>query len=337
MSSTVSVRVHYPAGAGRILLRAEPDWERDLEPVAEDPAGGTFDFELPVAGAHAYFKPVLRRDGELHWAQGPDSLALASGRRSRSVWPHFLADSSCSVCNVHELESAEGARHAVRVFYPPGYAENTLKRYPVLYMQDGQNLFFPGEAFGGHHWRIAETLGLLDSMNLVRKVIVVGVYPHDRMHDYTAPGYEDYGRFVVERLKPWVDRRYRTLTGPSDTAVMGSSLGGVASFHLAWSHPGVFGMAAAMSATFGYRDDLAERVDREPKRRVRFYLDSGWPRDNYEVTRDLRNRLDRGGWVEGRDYLYFAWPEARHDERAWATRVHVPFQFFFGRVGAAAG
>lgn len=337
MESTVSIRVRYPAGAGQIRLRAEPDWERDLEPVAEDPAVGSFDFELPLAGAFAYYKPVLRRDGELHWAQGPDFLALASGRRARSIWPHFLADGSCSVCNVHELESAEGARYSVRVFYPPGYAENTVKRYPVLYMQDGQNLFFPDEAFGGHHWRIAETLGLLDSMNLIRKVIVVGVYPHDRMRDYTAPGYDAFGRFVVERLKPWVDGRYRTLTGREDTAVMGSSLGGVVSFHLAWSHPEVFGMAAAMSATFGYRDDLAARVDREPKRPVRFYLDSGWPRDNYEVTRDLRNRLHRRGWREGSDLLYFAWPEARHDERAWATRVHIPFQFFFGRVAAAAG
>ena len=81
----------------------------------------------------------------------------------------------------------------------------------------------------------------------------------------------------------------------------------------------------------------AARIDREPKRPVRIYLDSGWPRDNYEVTRDVRNRLHRRGFREGRDLLYFAWPEARHDERAWATRVHVPFQFFFGRVEAAIG
>lgn len=332
-ASKLTIRIHYPADGGRIRLRSDHDWEHDLEPVATDGAGNRFDFELPLTKAFHYFKPVLRRGDELSWSQGPDFLALGNGRPVRDVYPYFFADTSCSVREVQRVPSKDGRRgHAVRVFYPPGYAENTLKRYPVIYMQDGQNLFFAEEAFGGREWRIDETVAVLSSVNLIRKVIVVGVYPEDRMADYTAPGFVDYGRYLADDLKPWVDSQYRTQSGARNTAVMGSSLGGVVSFHLAWSHPEVFGMAGCLSSAFDYRDDLMARVAAEAKRPVRFYLDSGWPRDNYEVTRSMRNLLLSKGYREGVDFLYFAFPGERHHEDAWATRAHVPFQFFFGRA-----
>ncbi len=96
-------------------------------------------------------------------------------------------------------------------------------------------------------------------------------------------------------------------------------------------YPQVFGMAASMSGTFGYQDDLAERVTSEIQRDLRLYLDSGWPRDNYEVTRDMRARLVRRGFREGSDLLYLAFPQALHNETSWAMRAHIPFQFFFGK------
>ena len=328
MTRHARIRVRYPLESGRLVLRSEADWERDLEPAGEDRAGGSFDFRLPLAGEFAYYKPLLLDDGGRHWAQGENLLALPDGRRRVEVFPHFFADRRCSVCDVHEVGSA-GTRHSVRVFCPPGYAENPLARYPVLYMQDGQNLFFPGEAFGGRDWKVAETLELLARMSLVRKALVVGVYPNDRRHEYTAPGYAEYGRFVVDELVPWFDEHYRTLRGPEHTAVMGSSLGGVVSFYLGWQHPEVFGHVGALSSTFGYSDDLLSRVAREPKRPLEIYLDTGWPRDNYEVNRRMRHLLVARGWEEGHDLLYLAFPEAKHDEAAWAMRAHIPFQFFF--------
>ena len=77
-----------------------------------------------------------------------------------------------------------------------------------------------------------------------------------------------------------MDETYRTLPGPRHTAVMGSSLGVVVSLFLAWQWPEVFGNAACLSSTFGYRDDLHERIETEPKRPIKIYLDSGWPRNN---------------------------------------------------------
>src|SRR6185369_11926137 len=129
----------------------------------------------------------------------------------------------------------------------PGYDENTLKRYPVLYMHDGSNLFFPAESFMGETWEVDETMDMLDAMNVINKAIVVGIYPGDRMTEYTRSGYERYGRFVVESLKPFIDNSFRTLGDPANTAVMGSSLGGVVSFYLGWQYPQVFGNAACLS------------------------------------------------------------------------------------------
>lgn len=329
MRHQTRIRVHYPLERGQLLLRTELDWDRDVEPVAENRHQGWFDFELGFDSRHLYFKPLVIDSRGKHWAQGDNSLALPGGRSPLELWPHFFEDSTCSVCNVHEVGGDR--RQSVRVFYPPGYSENVLETYPLLFMQDGQNLFFPDEAFGGQHWKVEETLGVLTSMNLIRKSIVVGVYPRDRMIDYTRPGYEGYGRWMVEQLVPWVAARYRILHGPENTAVLGSSLGGVVSFYLGWQHPEVFGRVGAMSSTFGYRDDLLERVASEPRRPSRFYLDTGWPRDNYEVNRLMRRRLLARGYVEGIDLLYLAFPEAAHNEGAWAMRAHVPFQFFFGR------
>jgi hypothetical protein len=91
-----------------------------------------------------------------------------------------------------------------------------------------------------------------------------------------------------------------------------------------------------MSSTFTYKDDLMERVLSEPKRRVGFYLDSGWPGDNYEVTLAMALALVSRGWRYGRDLLYLCFPNAAHDEKAWGMRLHLPMQLFTGAVARAS-
>ena len=327
----VTIRVHYPMEGGRIALRTEADWDANVEATDVSDEGNSYTFTVPVNGTYLYFKPLLIRKASEHWAIGDNYLVLGGSVQAREIYPHFIDSGGCTVCDLLELDPALGGSNQFRVLRPPGYNENVLKRYPVLYMQDGQNLFFPTEAFGGKHWRVAETLSLLDIMNIVNKVIVVGIYPDEREHDYTAPGYAEYGRFVVDRLKPSADLNYRTLTGPEHTGVMGSSLGGVVSFYLAWEHSDVFGMAGCMSSTFGWRDDLLERVADEPRRPLRIYLDSGWPSDNFEVTRNMATLLQGRGYYQGRDLLYLSFPEALHNEQFWSMRSHIPYQFFFGK------
>jgi len=330
MNEPVTVRIVYPKTEGRIVLRTDQDWEKDIDPVAISDDGNCTEFLHRSAKPYFYFRPMLVR-GEVRLLSLGQYIAIMNSKTTRQVYPHFFPDPENRVVDRLDVTSSKGVTHQVRVFTPPGYIENTLKRYPVVYMQDGQNLFFPHEAFAGEHWRIEETLTILNTMNIIRKSIVVGIYPADRLNEYTSPGYEDYGRFIVDDLKTRIDGDHRTLTGPEDTAVMGSSLGGVVSFYMAWNYPHIFGKAACMSSTFSFKDDLLQRVLSEEKKPIKLYLDSGWPEDNYEVTRSMNDVLLRRGFQSGQDLLYFAFPHALHNERYWAMRSHIPFQFFFGK------
>lgn len=332
MQRAKTIGVHYPVREGHITLRSDvDDWKTDLEPVSVDESGERFEFRFESNRPFFYFRPVLH-DRKQEFLSETKYLALMTGPELREVFPHFFEQvETPSFARLAVPSGESSSQHEITVYHPPGYEENTLRRYPVLYMQDGQNLFFPEDAFAGNPWRVDEVVKLLDAMNVVRKAIIVGIYPNERMKEYTYPGYAEYGRYVVEELKPFIDENYRVMTDPGNTAVMGSSLGGVVSFYLAWQYPEVFGKAACMSSTFTHSDDLVERVLSEERRPIRIYLDSGWPGDNFEVTRCMRDALFCRGYTPGVDVLYYGFPQGIHNEQSWAMRSHIPFQFFFGR------
>src|SRR6266511_4346132 len=215
------IRVVYPADGGRIALRTEENWDSNIEAHSIGRNGGIAEFQIETERPYFYFKPVLIRAGTTLWSRGENFLAVATSGAPLEIHPYFREDTHCSICELMPpLASPLGVEHRFRVFLPPGYYENTLKKYPVLYMHDGHNLFFKEEAFVGNTWRTDEVLGMLDKMNAIEEVIVVGIHPNDRMSEYTLPGYEDYGRFLVETLKLLIDAKYRTLAGPATTAVM---------------------------------------------------------------------------------------------------------------------
>jgi predicted alpha/beta superfamily hydrolase len=118
--------------------------------------------------------------------------------------------------------------------------------------------------------------------------------------------------------------------------VWGSSLGGVVSFYTVWEYPDVFGVGVCMSSTFSHKDNLIERVLNEPKPDVAFYLDSGWPGDNYEVTMAMAMALASKGWRYGFNLFHLCFPHAEHNESSWGMRLHLPMQFLNGAVARAA-
>ncbi len=333
-----ALRVHFPAADGRIVLRTELDWNLDIEPVRVSADKTLHEFLIESDHPFLYFKACLRTGDNLIWANGANALLLLTTDDPRDAYPFFGVGKVVGTMTptLEVPAPALGRTHKVRVYLPPGYGENPLKRFPVLYMQDGKNLFFPEEAFGSREWQVDESLDLLDSMNAADKCIVVGIHSEDRMKDYTKPGYEVYGRSLVEDIKPFVDRTFRTLPERAETGVVGSSLGGVVSFYLGWHFHETFGFAACLSSTFAHRDDLMERVLDEPRRETRFYLDSGWPGDNYEVTLAMAMALIERGYVQGRDVVHCAFPLAEHDEGAWGKRLHLPLQLFCGPVATAS-
>lgn len=332
-----TLRVCYPAGGGHLTLRTELDWDRSIEPVAVSDDRQTWTFDVEADQPFVYFKPVLTEAGSDHWAVGPNSLLLMAQPDTGASFPFFLSPERGRFSELIEMPSTIlGRDHRLRVYLPPGYDENTLATYPIVYMQDGQNLFFSDEAFMGQEWKVDETSRTLRAMRAVEDFIIVGVYSGDRMHEYTRPGYEAYAQSLVEEVVPEEERRLRGGGHRRFRSVWGSSLGGVVSFFTAWQHPDVFGSAICMSSTFSHKDNLIDRVLTEPKRDVGFYLDSGWPGDNYEVTMAMATALVSRGWRYGLDLMHLSFPQAEHSESAWGVRLHVPMQFFNGAVARAS-
>lgn len=239
-----------------------------------------------------------------------------------------------------------GTTRTLRILLPPGY-ETSGRRYPVLYMHDAQNLFDAASSFAGE-WEVDETLARLGASGALPPMIVVGI-DHggkERLAEYspfrderipTAKG-DAYADFLVETLKPWVDRTFRTQPEAAHTTLAGSSLGGLISLHAVLRHPGVFGKAACFSSSFwvGGRRMLKEVAAAKPDPTLRLYLDigdreAGAPADSRQAvqdTQDVAAALRGLGLGSGRLRVVVA-PGARHTESAWAARFPAALQWLF--------
>ena len=224
------------------------------------------------------------------------------------------------------------------VWLPPSYDKQPERRYPVLYMHDGQNIIDPATSFIGYDWKVDEVTDSLIRDGTMQEIIVVGIYnTPDRMAEYadTKLGH-DYANFVVQSVKPFIDSTYRTKPDRSNTAVMGSSMGGLMSFLFVWWHPDTFSKAGCLSSVFSFdHDKLLKQVQEEKgrTREVKIYMDCG----GYAGEATLKPGMDKmivllraKGYVENKDFESFFDPLAEHNEKAWAARIWRPLLFFFG-------
>lgn len=245
----------------------------------------------------------------------------------------------------------------VDVWLPPGYEKNAKKRYAVLYMHDGQNLFNPRESVSGVDWGVDETMTRLIKENKIRETIVVGIWStQKRMLEFmpqkafkaptlsnklkrkptqisTDSGSDDYLRFIVEELKPFIDRTYRTDADQSDTFIMGSSMGALMSLYAISEYPDVFGGAACLSTQFplgrGVMIDYMKDHLPSPKKHKIYFdygtesLDKDYP--PYQVKADALMR--KKGYKPNKNWITRKFPGAGHDEKSWRARVDVPLEF----------
>jgi predicted alpha/beta superfamily hydrolase len=244
---------------------------------------------------------------------------------------------------IHEFESKIlGNKRDVTIYLPASYDERPDRRYPVLYMQDGQNLFDAERAYiPGQHWKLKEAADAAIGERTASAMIIVAV-DHagiGRMDEYTpvqdakhkgGGRADDYARMLVEELKPLIDERFRTLPDAPSTGIAGSSLGGLVSLHVALTRPDVFGRVAAMSPSvwWGNRAILDE-IDAYDGPTLRLWTDIGG-REGMEAlqnVRELRDRINAKGWRDA--FRYFEDRRADHSERAWQKRVRTVLEFLF--------
>jgi predicted alpha/beta superfamily hydrolase len=233
----------------------------------------------------------------------------------------------------------------VIVYVPPGYDEDKSRRYPVLYLHDGQNLFEGATAFvPGQDWHVKDTAEELIRSGIIEPLIIVGIYNtgKHRIDEYTPTRDRKqnaggdaalYGRMLTHELKPFIDATYRTLTDPVQTGLGGSSLGGLVTLYLGLQNPDVFGKLAVLSPSVWWDNRVILKLVRltDPKPRLTIWLDIGTGEGGKTVrdARALRDELVRAGWVLGADLMYAEVPDAAHNELAWAQRVGPFLHYLF--------
>lgn len=235
----------------------------------------------------------------------------------------------------------------VLVWLPPGYEANPTRRYPVLYMHDGNNLFDTRTSFGGSEWQVDERTGELIRQGSIEPIIIVGIYnTAGRMEEYTWYNDEldgqtlggegaNYARFLAEELKPMIDKTYRSLTGREHTGVMGSSLGGLISFYIGMQYPQIFGQIGMMSPSIWWKDRaiLADVAKLSPDSKI--WVDMGTqegqrPEIMLQNTKDFVQALEKRGFQHFKNLAFHVENGAGHNEQAWSQRIHRPLQFFYG-------
>lgn len=250
----------------------------------------------------------------------------------------LTSDPVIGTIDTHDDFLCKGLKYkrSIQVWTPPGY-ENCDEPFSVVYMHDGQNLFEPAETFAGVDWRADETAYKLMKKGKIRNCIIVGI-PNspDRMQELdlaTRKG-KAYAKFIINEVKPFVDSHYNTRKDPANTAIMGSSMGGLMSFQMATKYPNIFQLAGCLSPSFQITKEKIFDFVQKPgylPHYVKYYLDSG----EYEppITRTfvrMMKAMKKLGFKDGYNLLGYYDKRATHCEAAWAKRLHIPFKFLLG-------
>ena len=233
----------------------------------------------------------------------------------------------------------------VRVWLPAEYTINPHKKYPVLYMFDGQNVFDAATSFVGE-WRVDETCEELIAQGKIRPIIVVAV-DHGRsrrMLEYTPwkdPQYknengEGAGHLdsINKHLVPFINQSFRTLTGPRNTGLAGSSLGGLMTRYAAGNFESTFGLLAAMSPSLWWNDRVVfSFAEKSIGTGIRLYLDMGGKEDEWGDglgdLRQLTKILEGNGFLQEQNLMVVEDAPGRHNETAWARRLPAALMFLF--------
>jgi enterochelin esterase-like enzyme len=292
-------------------------------------------------------------------------MTTDKGRQGSNLEAEAAAAQS-EIAKAHQLPTEEGAARLhprlrlhrafksrflpderdVIVYLPPGYGQNLERTYPVLYLQDGQNLFDGRTSYvPGRTWMVREHADEAIRAGEVEPLVIVGVYnagdrrlaeyTHER--DWQMGGGEaaNYGRLMIEELMPWIAGLYRVRTVREQTGVGGSSLGGLVSLYLGLRYAEYFGKLAVISPSvwWNHKSILGYLNERAPQiwERPRLWLDVGDQEGlrTLENAEQLNRRLKANGWRAGENLHFERAAGGTHDEASWARRVRPMLRFLF--------
>jgi predicted alpha/beta superfamily hydrolase len=303
-------------------------------------------FPQPVAPCpfHNDLDQFLKAESSIYSMSRPTTRKLKTKRATTTALPVSTGN-----LWLHEFSSRVfGNTRLVRVWLPPGYDGWGATRYPVLYLNDGQNLFDPATAFAGVHWQVGETAARLIAEQKIRPLIIVGIdNTKSRIQEYIPYKSRDprvlnakgkcYPDFLQREVMPLIEERYSVLKGPEHTGLGGSSLGGLITLYTQLAVPGIFGRLLIESPSlFVANRKILEECRRFRSWPARTYLGMGTrevgnaERDAKIVddVRELEAILRAVGLDEQR--LKVRMEEgATHSESAWAARFPEAMEFLY--------
>jgi len=324
-------KVETPVGTRIEYKVTQGSWE----PVEKDAAGGEIGNRTYTVEGPARIEIVVAR-----WAGAAKGSGMKKGKT-------LTGD-----VRYHESFASKhlGNSRTIAVYLPPGYEKDTRRRYPVLYMHDGQNLFDASTSFIGVEWQADEAAERMIKSGEIEPLIIVGLYnTPERMTEYSPDFDEDrqaggkgdaYAKFLVEEVRPFVDKTYRTKPGRADSGVAGSSMGGLISLHICRKYPKVFSRCGVISPALMWNDrSILKHLESDHKwlKGMRVWVDMG-SEEGRQVpgfssalkdTRRLAKILDDAGLEQDRDYRYLEVSGGQHNEAAWAARFDQVLEFFF--------
>lgn len=254
---------------------------------------------------------------------------------------------------LHELSSRVFLnKRYLRVWVPPGYdlPENSGHRYPVFYLNDGQNLFESATSFTGIEWQVDETADRMIRVGAIPPAIFVGIDNArvERLKEYLPyrslnplvlrPLGDRYPRFLTQEVMPFVAQNYRVAKSPENTSLGGSSLGGLIALYVVIAAPGIFGKVLIESPSLWVANRQILREARSVRQwPEKVFLGIGTreigrddkDQQTVENVRELERILRRNGLDERRLRVIIA-DGATHSEAAWAARFPEALQFLFG-------
>ena len=238
----------------------------------------------------------------------------------------------------------------IKIYLPPSYNRDLDKYYPVLYTHDGQNVFAGEKSYSGESWDLHKTSDYLIRSGLIEEIIIVAIdnMKEERLSEYA---YEDgnykgkkvkakahfYEKFITKELMPVIEEEFRVKKGAGNTALMGSSMGGLVTFNIGLKRADLFGKLAVMSPSFWWgKSSPLQKLKQYDYSSVKtkIWLDTGDSEGKFITFSDkVIDKILEIKKQKAIELFYYLAPGGIHSEKAWAERVYCTLIHFYGRIG----